>query len=745
MYELFIKHEKYGWVQLDLGDKNPVLTLQFRDIADAEEKGSFSQNISLPKTSNNVKYLDNLQKFESISKLRHKLLTANLYADGSLIVDQGGFKIVNDDKADRGFFNVQIFSSKKVFSLILQEDDKNINDLNFSQTIRRNLTGAAASVKTLDPVFFFALADFSKEFNGIYSIFNSGTNPILTGVNLSGQKPFVRYKRIIEKIVAEAGYSLTHDLGQDEQWQKACIPLDTLTPTFDISLITSLQIFTTDSSWYLAATPTSNDWFVSSQLTNVHGTPSSNAGQITINAGSPFNNTPQMYFRIPSSGYYFFDLEYTLFRQGNPGPGNLGQIHYGIRVLSSTSPTGNFVQIGQFTAGPGSTPSSQHYFHIQQPYLLAAESYIIFAPFGFYDAAPQQGNTLIHSLVNLKFSVYDFIFNAIEDAAPHEIISLKGNLPNFSVFDFFKSFLQIFARTFSVNEGSKTVDIFGLQSLIDNFPNALNWSNKHSISSGQEKPNLPGYARENFIFFKEEELDKGDEFFTQIDNIIAAQLFERDIKIYWADSISALKQTVMDLQQITEAPITRVFFIIETTVSKLVFEDKDSILALDENIEVSKNFVELPFEATIDKAVQPGNLIAKIRHLDADNSTFEGGKISKLLMTQDLGIGQQVPVRVRKIDVNAGAQYNLWRVSAENIRAQKIKQKYSTLENYILGDMRMIEGVEFNLNANDIKNFNPKIPIYLEYYGSYFYVNKISNFEVGRLTKCDIIRIGLKI
>jgi len=55
----------------------------------------------------------------------------------------------------------------------------------------------------------------------------------------------------------------------------------------------------------------------------------------------------------------------------------------------------------------------------------------------------------------------------------------------------------------------------------------------------------------------------------------------------------------------------------------------------------------------------------------------------------------------------------------------------------------MIEQVEFNLNPIDINKFNPKIPIYLDYYGAYFYVNKINNYETGKLTKCDIIRIGL--
>ncbi len=47
----------------------------------------------------------------------------------------------------------------------------------------------------------------------------------------------------------------------------------------------------------------------------------------------------------------------------------------------------------------------------------------------------------------------------------------------------------------------------------------------------------------------------------------------------------------------------------------------------------------------------------------------------------------------------------------------------------------------FKLTQNDIAELDHFTPIYIEYFGHYFYVNKVHNFVQGKPTKCELIRL----
>jgi hypothetical protein len=66
---------------------------------------------------------------------------------------------------------------------------------------------------------------------------------------------------------------------------------------------------------------------------------------------------------------------------------------------------------------------------------------------------------------------------------------------------------------------------------------------------------------------------------------------------------------------------------------------------------------------------------------------------------------------------------------------------YAVLENELTYDYMAIEDEEILLTPQDVQDFDPFIPVYLEKYGSYFYVNKIKNFVAGKLTKVELIRL----
>ena len=63
------------------------------------------------------------------------------------------------------------------------------------------------------------------------------------------------------------------------------------------------------------------------------------------------------------------------------------------------------------------------------------------------------------------------------------------------------------------------------------------------------------------------------------------------------------------------------------------------------------------------------------------------------------------------------------------------------LEDNMLHEAKRIEDAEFWLTDIDIANFDPFKPVYVAKFGAYFVVNKIKNYESGKLTKVDLIKI----
>lgn len=58
----------------------------------------------------------------------------------------------------------------------------------------------------------------------------------------------------------------------------------------------------------------------------------------------------------------------------------------------------------------------------------------------------------------------------------------------------------------------------------------------------------------------------------------------------------------------------------------------------------------------------------------------------------------------------------------------------------MLTTARFIER-RFNLTDQDIQDYNPFIPVYIAKYGHYFYINRISNYVSGQLTKVQLIKL----
>lgn len=160
----------------------------------------------------------------------------------------------------------------------------------------------------------------------------------------------------------------------------------------------------------------------------------------------------------------------------------------------------------------------------------------------------------------------------------------------------------------------------------------------------------------------------------------------------------------------------------DNVTDKAFFEIQNDLLP-DE-----KEVISFPFQAGLDDYVL-NNLVANIplEEITDTDINFKGCPPHLVELSDDT-ISFLVD----------GTNFNYQR--AIHVKSQVLLDSYYSELRTMLSSARYKEAY-FNLSDSDIENFDPNIPIYIDAYGHYFYVNKIINYVSGQLTKCQIIKL----
>lgn len=167
-------------------------------------------------------------------------------------------------------------------------------------------------------------------------------------------------------------------------------------------------------------------------------------------------------------------------------------------------------------------------------------------------------------------------------------------------------------------------------------------------------------------------------------------------------------------------------------------EDKGNFYVDNTNLEKWKDLFTLKWEAGEDVGLAINSLINE-----------QGAEV---LVTVDNVA--KIPIKEWEEDDNSTSGYkekfkegkpHLVMIDSNNksnhLFAQNLIDKYYLeLSKYMLNKAKKIE-VYLNLKDMDIENFEPFIPIYLKQFGAYFYINKITNYISGQLTKVELIKM----
>jgi hypothetical protein len=264
-------------------------------------------------------------------------------------------------------------------------------------------------------------------------------------------------------------------------------------------------------------------------------------------------------------------------------------------------------------------------------------------------------------------------------------------------FDFIKFFAQAFGLTLVVDEVSKKIHAYTLDLLYDNMKagKVIDWSGKVERDPGSSFSfTLKDYARENIITLEENSKDEyTDSVKLQIDNQTLKHSKEL-LKI----GIGSGKDVMVDNLKGVE----------EIAASIPLIEVKPLSGDEDEN----------PYTNGYEYCLY--------------NASFPTTKPHLVELTD-----RTVPVSVTIRSAVSTYDYHI----ANHVTAQRIfEMGYAILQDRMLKHAKWIED-KFYLTPEDVEKFDPSIPVFIEKYGAYFYVNKIKNFELEKLTSCELIKL----
>jgi hypothetical protein len=254
-----------------------------------------------------------------------------------------------------------------------------------------------------------------------------------------------------------------------------------------------------------------------------------------------------------------------------------------------------------------------------------------------------------------------------------------------------------------VDEAEKVVHAYTMQRLYDRIAagEAVDWSGRATRDTGASTGfTLGNYARENIIAYEKNEKDGiTDQASFIIDSEVPAATKE-----LFKLGIEAGKDLTVRGYPVLAGGALEVAASIPLVELKLPSEDEE-----EEEEEPSHNIGRYLPNATY-PTIKPHLLML------TDRTVKVWATSAAVVAVYDYPVANHVPAR------------------------QLVEAGYAILQERMLRHARVVEAA-FLLTPEDVERFDPSVPVYVGKYGAYFYVNRIKNFEMGRLTACELIRL----
>ena len=282
-----------------------------------------------------------------------------------------------------------------------------------------------------------------------------------------------------------------------------------------------------------------------------------------------------------------------------------------------------------------------------------------------------------------QYFYYTMSIIAITDTAVGYSAALEPRyyLPDMSQTDFIKMVCNLFALIPETNARDRRIHFWSFNDLYDNVAYARDWSAYLSERDDEVEFKFGDYARKNYLKFNESDdviKGNGDAIFTVNDATLKPRQDAVQLPVSYSDEV-----TILD----------------DVTVSRIAMNKYDAEDA------------EYQGEREIDPR------IVYVTPVTGKTLTFT---------TEDPGgTSYQVtdPKKATSLEISFGSQLF----------------HYSGLSRLLT--KTNLRRAKFNLPVYEVAGLKHYIPIYLEQYKAYFYVNKVNNYVPGQLCTVELIRM----
>lgn len=690
--------------EVDLGEAVVALTKQANDITKPESiQADYSNTITLPDTQKNRVTLGYADEVGSETDVPYRVLDAQLYKDGVEVVPYGKAELMN------GSFELDIYSGNRNFFDVL--GDKSIRELDlsaFNHTWNYADIVANAGNNTWQQGFVYDLYDRGKALN-------------LGAVDAFDLYPSVFGRAIWEQIFKDAGFTYTGFTH----------------PMFDRFLVPLAELYEYSDEYRKA-----REFRVTSNDPDVHR-------QTLATEKIKFNYVRDGFGVDTNGGYQLNNWQYVVdaprmmtFDTGikvriNSTTGFV-EAALTIRVNGVIIAEAKFNNRGTVDPLDPNGNATRFLTISSSPRLVNAGDVV-----EVFVKLDQDGEALVsdpdmwiyHTATGSETPY--FSGKVLGEFPKGGAVELAKWLPDISQKDFVKAMHSLFGMSFQTELYQDSIKIGQFADVVNNIPQAIDMSDRvHAPEKVRPSFKFGDFAQKNKILWKEDDsVTDGfnDGFILVNDTTLPA---EKDlIKLPFAATEASRTAGVLSIPMWkAKANTNPVEYEKQKVQPRLVVQSPDTVAF------------------NLFKGVPSGEIVAGVGYkvygyskVHYDNNTYETN-------TTFLGVSGVTGFTAEGAGFVGEIGFETSLTGPVAYFVDPLKPYDLSIQDYIIPtfyttllailDKTKVLPVQMALPAEFIQNWNQSVPVWIEYWGQYFYINKIEEYiDEASLTSVELIRL----
>jgi hypothetical protein len=704
MRELFINNQA---IDLD-PNTNIALTKQCNKLNDLQNKqADFSNQFIIPPTANNKRICGFPHVVASDSINPYTKLSATYIENGSELISNG-VAIIEEYN---GNINVTLYSG--IFDFFNTIGDKSLRDLDLSEADHTFDLDAVEAGNEEDSKYVYPLIQWGA------------VDPNNDIVDIRYQRPALKIPFIVDKIFEEAQYQKGGNVFDFDSYNDMVLPVveDSLIDEEEVLLSQSFKAHTET-----AYIPAESYYSTTARQIEMKYFGSGDAYDSSLGLYKP-KYTPSTDWRYTAKTKSTVNISIRLYV--STGVSNLNIVVAKNRIIGANA---IYALGSQFYDNSGIFEMDIENVNLKEgDYIEIFTFQPLLQVFTIYPTGALYGDPGEYSYVSIT---------AINTFELEQDLSMSSLVPDIKQKDLLKDLMIAYCLVPQYDPLTRTInfvqfDTIGEKVSLSNKDSdrtlSDDWSDKLALNNGyQVKYRFGEHAQKNFlkwnqdddrdevgngiIFIDDNTLPEATDLFT---TVLASSIQEPNFK---GDNIG------VNIKRYTRIPADPYFNTKDYEPGDKVLFNGIVYITPDEVTGVappSAPWQEMEFQYDSTESVEPRILL--VRDYD-DNGSPPSSDLTYTDGTDSRTISNA------KIAYFADSQqpYDL---TFQFI----ISEHYQTLVRVLTKTKIVV--AEFNLSDNDFKNIDHFKPVYISYFGNYFYKNQITNYISGRLTSVELVRL----